>query len=272
MPRYNYGMKVVYIDSLFVTNLAIDYLLLLASAQVCGVRLKRARYLAAAVLGSVYAVCVYLPRASFLLVPCVKLCAGLIMALVAFGGEARRIRCALVFFSVSAAFGGFIWAIELAGGHPAFDTRTLIVSFALCYALLSAVFRGRAQLADRPRVAVELVLNGRTSHFNALVDTGNTLKDPITGAPVMVICPHAAAPLFSDDTALLQLDAVSFAERAAELTELRGRVRLIPYTVVGGGGVLAAFRPDSVIIDGSPRDILTALSANAQGDGYEGIV
>lgn len=272
MPRYNYGMKVVYIDSLFVTNLAIDYLLLLASAQVCGVRLKRARYILAAVLGSVYAVCAYLPRGEILLLPCAKLGAGLIMALVAFGGEERYFRCAAVFMAVSAAFGGFMWAIELAGGHPTFDTRTLVVSFALCYALLAVVFRGRAQLADRPRVAVELALNGRTARFNALVDTGNSLKDPVNGTPVMVICPHAAAPLFAEDAALLQLDAVSLAEKAATVPQLAGKLRLIPYTAVGGGGMLAAFRPDSATVDGEPRDILAALSANASGDGYEGIV
>ena len=34
-------MEVIYIDSVFLLNFVIDYLLVLASAQVCGVRLRR---------------------------------------------------------------------------------------------------------------------------------------------------------------------------------------------------------------------------------------
>lgn len=265
-------MKVIYIDTLFFTNLVIDYLLLLAAGEVCGVILKRRRYALAAVLGSLYAVAAYFPHGAVLRLPLAKLGAGVIMALIAFGAEARWVRCCIVFTAVSAAFGGFLWAIELAGGHPAFDTRTLIVSFALCYVLMTAVFRRRASVADMPRVKVELTLGGRRTEFFALVDSGNSLRDPISALPVMVLCPHAAAPLFGAHAALLELDAVALIERSAEAPELAGRLRLIPYSAVGTRGVLAAFKPDSVLVDGAPREILAAVSPGVAGDGYEGII
>lgn len=270
--RYNCSMEVIYIDSVFLLNFVIDYLLVLASAQVCGVRLRRLRYISAALAGASYAAAVYLPRLGFLASPLLKLAAALLMSLIAFGGEARMLRCALVFLCVSAAFGGFIWALALAGGHPAFDMRTLVLSFALCYVLLRLVFSRRLKLADRPRAAVELTLDGRVSKFFALVDTGNSLADPVSGCPVMVICPHAAAPLFGANSALLELDAVSFFSAASGIPALHGRLRLIPYSAVGGGGMLAAFKPDCAVIDGKPRDILAAVSSDASGDGYEGIV
>ncbi len=111
-------------------------------------------------------------------------------------------------------------------------------------ALLRIVFSRRVKLADQARVQVSLTLGARRSEFVALVDTGNSLTDPISAMPVMVICPHAAAPLLGANAALLELDAVAFVETAADIPELRGRLRLIPYSAVGGGGVLAAFRPD----------------------------
>lgn len=265
-------MEVIYIDEFFLLNFAVDYLLCLASARVCGVRLRRRRYLLAALFGGTYAAAVYLPELGFLKLAPMKLIAGLIMSLVSFGGEARMLRCAAVFFAVSAAFGGFIWAITLAGGHPAFDTRTLILAFALCYALMRLVFGGRMKLADRPRAEVELHLAGRETRFYALVDTGNSLADPISGMSVIVICPHAAAPLFGADSALTGLGAVEFFEAASALPELRGRVRLIPYSAVGGCGMLAAFRPDSALVDGKPRELLAAVAPEAEGDGYEGII
>ena len=238
-------MEVIYIDSLFLLNLVIDYVLTVMCAQVCGVRLRRLRYALAALAGAAYAAAVYLPGLGWLKSAPFKLAAGALMALIAFAGEERPVRCAVVFFAVAAAFGGFIWAIALAGGYPAFDMRTLVAAFALCYALLRIVFSRRVKLVDQARVQVSLTLGARRAEFVVLVDTGNSLTDPISAMPVMVICPHAAAPLLGANAALLELDAVAFVETAADIPELRGRLRLIPYSAVGGGGVLAAFRPDS---------------------------
>ena len=265
-------MEVIYIDSLFLLNLVIDYVLTVMCAQVCGVRLRRRRYAFAALAGAVYAVAVYLPGFGWLRGAPFKLAAGALMALIAFAGEERPVRCAVVFFAVAAAFGGFIWAIALAGGYPAFDMRTLVAAFALCYALLRIVFSRRVKLADQARVQVSLTLGARRSEFIALVDTGNSLTDPISAMPVMVICPHAAAPLLGANAALLELDAVAFVEAAADIPELRGRLRLIPYSAVGGGGVLAAFRPDSAVVDGEERMLLAAVSPHVSGDGYEGVI
>ena len=182
-------MEVIYIDSLFLLNLVIDYVLTVMCAQVCGVRLRRRRYAFAALAGAVYAVAVYLPGLGWLKSAPFRLAAGALMALIAFAGEERPMRCAVVFFAVAAAFGGFIWAIALAGGYPAFDMRTLVAAFALCYALLRIVFSRRVKLADQARVQVSLTLGARRSEFVALVDTGNSLTDPISAMPVMVICP-----------------------------------------------------------------------------------
>lgn len=265
-------MEVIYIDSLFFLNLAIDYILLLTAAQVCGVRLKRLRYFAAALVGAAYAVLIYLPGLGFLRsAPMVLIAAGL-MSLIAFGGERRMFRCFVIFIAVAAAFGGFIWALSLAGLHPAFDVRTLILSFALCYALLRLVFSGKLKLADTPRAEVELTTNGRSVKFFALVDTGNSLTDPISGGAVIIVCPHAVLPLFRGYEPLLELDAVEFISAASALPEFKGRLRLIPYSSVGGCGMLAAFRPERLTVDGKEREALAAISPNARGDGYEGII
>lgn len=269
---YNERMKVIYIDTLFIVNLAADYLLLVCSGRVCGVILRRRRYLIAAAVGSLYAVAVYLPGFGILSLPAAKLGVGLIMAVIAFGGEVNMLRCGGVFMAVSAAFGGFMWAIELAGGHPAFDARTLIVSFAGCYLLLAWVMRRRVTSAALPRVHVELSLGGNKTELIALVDSGNGLVDPISDIPVMVVSPHVAAPLFGVSEELLSMDAVALAEASSAYDTLAGRLRLIPYSAVGSSGLLAVFRPDEVRVDGAEREMLVAISPAVSGDGYEGII
>ena len=57
-------MDVIYLDRLFGLNLLLDYCLVLASARVCGVVLRRARYLLAAVTGAVSYTHLTLPTTS----------------------------------------------------------------------------------------------------------------------------------------------------------------------------------------------------------------
>lgn len=260
-------MPIIYVDRYFLLNLLIDYLLCLLSARVCGLLLRRWRYVLSALIGAVYAVLTLLPGLRFLGGAVGKLAAAGLMAAVAYGGEARALRCGAVFFCVSAAFGGALWALSLTGGYPVFDTRVLILSFSLCYAGLELLFRSRARLPDRPRAEVCLSLGGRESRFMALVDTGNALTDPATGAAVMLACPHALAPLFPGVD--LGADPVTL----AALPKLAGRFRLIPYSSVGGHGLLPIFRPEALAVGGDARrDLLVAVSPAAQGDGFEAII
>lgn len=269
---YNPGMETLYIDSLFILNLVINYLLLLISGRVCGLVLRRGRYFFAAVLGAGYAVGMYLPGLEFLALPGMKLCLWLIMALMAYAREENMLRCGVVFAAVSAAFGGFLWAIELAGGRPAFDMRTMLLSFALCYGLLRLIFGGKARLAEQKRVKLRLELSGRSTEFMALVDTGNQLRDPISGRAVLVASPAALSPLFPGFEALLEMEAVELMEKSEGLDELRGKFRLLPFSSLGGRGLVCAFRPDRAVSGERELEIMAAISKEAAGDGFQAII
>lgn len=276
---YNQPMELIYIDSLFFLNLITDYLLCLASGRICGLRLRRWRYFAAALFGAVYSVAVFLPGLYYLASPLMKLASGLCMGLIAFGAERRPLLCSLSFLAVSAAFGGALWAVSLACGGDmstgaVMSVKTLLLSFALCYAALSLIFRCKGRLVQKRRVEVEAFFLARKCCFIALVDTGNCLTDPASGARVMIACPHALEPIFLENTALFEnAGAVELVELSTKLPELSGRIRLIPYSAVGSSGLLAAFRPDKLLVSGQEEtDILIAISKNAAGDGFEAII
>ena len=55
-------VTVVYLDSVFVLNTLMDYLLILATARLAGIALHRRRYWLAAILGGGYAAAVFLPE------------------------------------------------------------------------------------------------------------------------------------------------------------------------------------------------------------------
>lgn len=269
-------METIYIDRLFLINLIIDYLLALGSARVCGLKLRRPRYLISAVFGALYAAVSVFPGTGFMSAMPVKLATGILMSLISFGKEQKFWRCTAVFFSLSALFGGAVWALSQQSGDSLGSTLyvplsmpVLVLSFALIYALLSLVFRRTAKDAGRRILDVKFSFDGRDAELRALCDSGNTLYDPITGSSVVICSAESLAEIIpecldiSDPAELISLPCYS------------GRLRLIPYSAVGtAGGLLAAFRPDELTVDGKPRDdILIAISPNGiKGDGFDSVI
>ena len=76
-------MTVVYLDSVFLFNALLDYLLFLSTARLAGIPLRRRRYLLCGVLGGLYAAGVFLPGGGFLTETLVKAGVGLLLALIA---------------------------------------------------------------------------------------------------------------------------------------------------------------------------------------------
>lgn len=275
-------MDIIYIDSLFFLNFIIDYLLLLATGKICALPLVRIRMLLGALWGGAYAVLAVLLPGLFALAV-VKLVSGAGLALIAFGVSRRSVRAVLVFFAVSAAFGGAVYAACSLGGYPTGGTlyipvslRVLVLSFALCYALLSLVFRHSGGRGGRCLRHVTVTLQGRQAQFTALNDTGNELTDPVTGCPVLVAESEALAPLFdSAEAVLLSGDPLSCFERLAALPELQGRLRLLPCSCVASAGtLLLCFRPDEVLIDGkkSPATVAVAQNSLSPDGAYQSLI
>ena len=203
------------------------------------------------------------------------------MVLLAFGGKRGLLRITLIFFAVSAAFGGAIYAISLVAGGPAYDghhvlpisLRVLVVTFALCYGVMSLVFQRLGRNTGTRLLQIELTRRGRSATLTGLVDTGNSLTDPLTGGSVLVAETEALCSLFDPATAKLLTGPladtpVELLPKLQDTLESPG-LYLLPYTAVGTrGGLLLAFRPDSARIDGKEKGgVVVALSPSRVSDG-----
>lgn len=266
----------VYLDQAFLLNALVDYFLLLAAARLAGETLYRGRMGLSAGLGGLYAAMTYLPGWGFLTHPLCKLASAVGMTLLAFGRSRRLLRVSLVFFGVSAAFAGGVLALQLfAGGGPVLDLKTVLLSAAVCYALVPLVFHRTVRHAGQELAVAELRLGERSCRVTALVDTGNTLTDPHTGRPVMVCEGEKVAGLFPEGerpTAAELMDPVGALERRRE----ERRWRLLPYRAVGvDHGLLLAVKTDGARVgreDYGP--ILVALSPTpvSDGGGYSALI
>lgn len=183
------------------------------------------------------------------------------------------------FFAVSALFGGAVWAISLQNGESfgigayiPVSLPVLILSFALIYAVLSFVFRRSVKSADACVSDVEIEFMGNRVFLRCLHDSGNALLDPVSGDSVLIAPASRLAPLFPGcEDELSSTDCT----RLISLPQLSGKMRLIPYSAVGTeSGMLAAFRPDAVYVDGEQRDdVIVAVSPTPLGgDVFDSII
>lgn len=276
-------MTVVYIDDLFLLNAAVDYFLLLTAARVGGEGIHRWRLLLGAVFGGLYAALVFVPSLSWLVNPLCKLGAAVIMIFISFGGTKRLLRLTLIFLAISAAFAGMLLAIQLLGGQTLFektvlytklDVKLIVLISIACYAILTLV-GNRIARHDMTReiVPAAITVFGKTVRILALVDTGNTLTDPVNNAPVMV----------ADGARLLTflppgidpgepVESMECMSRAGQGKQFR----LISYRAVGVEcGLLLAVRAENVVINGKKLgQMMVALSPTPVSDGgaYQGLI
>jgi len=121
-------------------------------------------------------------------------------------------------------------AAMLAGGVITF-CPSISIPVVYCAALLviSALFTVRRQRLLSWDVMLQLSLNRKTISFRALIDTGNRLREPISGLPVLIVEEALLQSILSPDTAYPPCRQVSFGG-------------------LGGTGTIRCFRPDSIMI------------------------
>lgn len=271
-------MEVIYIDTLFLLNATVDYLLLLAAARVAGEPLARFRFLLGATLGGLYAVSIFI--LPFLQNTGYKILICSLIMLIAYGKSQRLFRQGLIFLALSFAFAGGILAISLSGGqslslqqgvlYTPMDFKMVLLSASLCYILITTVFQNFGQHSNLSGelVQVKLSYNNQSISFPALVDTGNTLQDPITGSPVLVAEGHTLAPFFPPDFSTLPLQNPAHIVQHYGNHPIKKRLRLLPYQAVGTQGLLLVLKVDEILVNNQQETTkLVALSPTSVCDG-----
>ena len=72
---------------------------------------------------------------------------------------------------------------------------------------------------------------------------------------------------------LVEEDEQQHRQGAEESALCKGKLRLVPFRSLGGGGLLPVFRPEALWVDGKRReDLLVALSREARGEGFDAIL
>lgn len=250
-------MPYVYLDLFVLVNAVVDYALLAATAQATQARTSRGRLLLATAWGTAFACLVALaPDGPWSRLPGIVL-ASTAMLLLAFWPVApRRLLALAAWFYGLACFvaGGALAVLSLVAGRGLPAGAPVV---ALVPAVGAAVAAGRfffqawrrRSLPGPLYVTLRVACEGRAVDLPALVDTGNQLRDPLTGLAVVVVEEQAVAPLLPPALrqAVAADDDIAAWARAAVAAGWAERLRIVPFASIGRErGFLAGFRPDAL--------------------------
>lgn len=249
----------VYLDLTLLLNFLVDGLLLLAANRLTGYPPGWRRTTLSAAMGGVYGAACMVPGFSFLGNLFWRLVSLAGMSVLAFGCNASALRRGLIFVLLTMALGG----VALGLGKESFFSLVLaaVGVAVLCRLGLST------PLGVQKYCTVELQWQGKTLELLALRDTGNTLRDPVSGQTVLVLGEQVGKKL--------GLTTRELQDPVGTLTSgtLPG-VRLIPYRAVGQtGGLLLGLRMERVKVDGRIVSPLVAFAPGPIGteDGYQAL-
>jgi len=234
--------QTIYIDVLMAVNFIINYFLLLACAHYLSEPVRRGRLAAASGLGAVFSLAILLPEIPAAPSMAVKLLMSACIVLCAFryGGIKHFLRCTATFYLVSFAFAGLMIALWYFFAPQGLVIRNSVVYFnlspvllialaAACYGIIRLVNRLAGRAAPKGIFCrVSAARGGVRCEFTARVDTGNSLREPFSGDPVVVANRAAVERIVPPEGDL--------------------NLRLIPFQAVSGSGVLKGFRPDRLAI------------------------
>lgn len=210
-----------------VLNVAVNFLLLMGTSRLCQTDATVSGTFLAALLGGVHSCICLLPGFYFLGNMLWRIVFLVCMILIAFGIQKASICPGALFCVFSVALGG------IAAENGTDKLWAMLLAAAGIVIVCIVGFRGKG--GDGAYVPVELCYGERQLRLTALRDTGNTLRDPVTGKPVLVVGSQIAAKLLG-----LTLEQL---KSPTETIQSFPGLRLIPYRSVGQpAGLLLAFR------------------------------
>ena len=254
--------QTVYLDLFFLVNFSMDFLGLFLTAKILAIPMKPLRGILGATVGGLYAdISLFLPVGSVLSLGISVLVCGLICA-VAFWhrGHARSLPLyILVFVALSMALGGVMTALFHLFNHvPLFEgieqsegdgisvwAFALLALISACVTLLGGrFFAGRS---SQKGAEIELCYGGQKIRLDAMTDSGNLLRDPISGKPCIVADFQAVAPILPEEIRRAIRQGAAQAMETVSGEHVRN-LRLIPTHTATGSGLLLGVRMESITV------------------------
>ena len=257
----------IYIDVVFLENLVMNSIILIASGIILKKKLKWIRILLASSLGAIYTIIGYISVLEIYSNLVLKVILSILIIYIAFNPQTVKQlwKDVLIFYLTSFVFGGVAFALIYVvkpqdilmknglflGTYP---LKTVLLAAIVAFIILIAAFAiVKTKFSKKDMFCeVEVELNNKKIKTRAMIDTGNLLKEPITNTPVIVL-EHTLLYECVPKEILDNLESILGGELVKIPEEIRNeyisRLKLIPFASLGKqNGMLVGIKADSLKI------------------------
>ena len=264
--------KTIYVDVLISVNLFINYFLLLSVAKILNLKPVRKRLILGAFIGALYSLIILLPPINGIFSVFLKLIMSASIVLLAFKWVSNRLflKIIMMFYGVNFLFGGIIFCLwYFVMPNVIFMNNNMIYLNLSPLFLVTATFlaylaiRLINKITGRQNILnldceILIKFNEKSVILKAKIDTGNTLREPFSGLPVVVvqykfieqIVPEPIKEYFC-----VFNDVHTSAEKISYDVQKFKDFRLVPYKTISETGLLPAFKPTYIKILSKNQDI-----------------
>ncbi len=242
--------RVIYIDILICLNLFINYLVLILTSKFMHSNKRNYRIVLAAIAGAFYSLIIFLPHLNRFILFFISIFYSTIMIFIAFGFVSAFIffKTVAYFFLINFSFAGIMFLIYrlitpdtmfVKNGIVYFNFSPLFFIFMCCisYILIRLMQLINIKLHPSNDIFRTQIHIGKSyCNLNAKMDTGNSLVEPFSMLPVIVV----------NEKSLSQL--IPNYEQSSIENTIKFKYRMIPFNSVGKAGVLKSFKPDYITI------------------------
>jgi len=246
---YNDGGDIVkvYVDLVLILNIAMDFLLLLATSVILKRNIKFYRIILGGIAGGISIIFLFLNLNNLELF-LFKLIVSTIMVLITFSFKNIKyfFNNLLYLYLLSIILGGGIYLLDVQfnyqnnglvfinSGFSLNVVVLVIVGPFIIYSYIKSMKKFKQNYSNLYKV--DMIYKNKKYMFNAVLDTGNRLYDPYKRRPVVIV--------YTNKIKLNYEDSI-----------------LVPYHTASGNSILKCVIVDKLIIDGNRRqNVLVGIS------------
>lgn len=256
----------VYVDVVFMENLFMNYIILFATAVINKVEIKLIRILLSSILGSIYAVVAYTNILSNSTGVIIKILLSVAMIYIAFKPEGfkRFIKQLLIFYLATFTFGGVAFALLyfVKPGELLIENGIYIGTYPIKIALLGGIvgfviitiafnlIKGKLSKNDM-FCNISIYIDSKRKDMISMIDTGNLLKEPITGMPVIIVEKEELKDIIPMEI-LKNVNKIinGDIDDIKNIEQYISKFRVIPFNSLGKqNGLLLGIKADKIIVD-----------------------
>ena len=272
----------MYIEYYIIENLLINYIIISCNSILIKKYSSEKKKWLGAFLGTIYSVAYLYPSLEILFTLPFKLLIMTFITFISFSDKDKKefIKISLVFYLVNVFLCGSTYFIIYFTGIEHMKISFLIVCAFISCELLKYIYRDIKALKYIKEIkkTIDINLLGKHCTCEALIDSGNLLKDPLGNNEVIIVKSKVLKGIISDE--LVEYDYenmdVSKVQNIISSSDrgLTSRVRLIPYKHAGSnnGSIILGIKADYIEIDENKISNVVIGLSNFDDSEYDAIL